>query len=232
MNKLALFDIDNTLIRSSKVHRLSFSEGFRKVYGVDTSIDIINHHGMTDQLIIIEVLKKNGLKEKEIKSKLKKCTEVMIDYFNKNIDGEEIMVLDGVRKLLEELNKHKVLIGVVTGNLEPIARGKLKKAGIDHYFKVGGFGSDDAKRSNLVRIAIKRAEENFDFRFSRNNVFLFGDAPQDIKAGKEVGVKTIGVTTGIYSKEELEKAGADFILESLKDTDKILKIIFPNSNIE
>ncbi len=95
---------------------------------------------------------------------------------------------------------------------------------MNHYFKIGGFGSDDINRTNLVRLAIKRAEEKFNFKFN-NNVFLVGDAPQDMKAGKEAGVKTIGVTTGIYSKEQLKNAGADFILETLKDKNKFLKII-------
>ncbi|MDI6603293.1 MAG: HAD family hydrolase [Patescibacteria group bacterium] len=223
MNKLILFDIDKTLVTSSKAHHKAFSEAFLKVYGVDTTIDIINSHGMTEQQIIIEVLKKNGLDEQTIKSKLQECMKVMIDSFNKNIDNDEIIMLDGVKELLEEL-KNNVLMGLVTGNLEPIARGKLKKVGINHYFKVGGFGEDDINRTNLVKIAIKRAEENFDFTCN-NNVFLIGDAPQDMKAEREAGVETIGVTTGIYSKEQLEDAGADFVVESLKDKNKILEIL-------
>ncbi len=115
-------------------------------------------------------------------------------------------------------------MGLVTGNLEPIARGKLNKIGINHYFKIGGFGNDDVNRTNLVKIAIRRAEENFNFQFD-NNVFLLGDAPQDMKAGKDMEIETIGVTTGIYSKEQLENAGAKFILGNLKDKNKILKII-------
>jgi len=224
MNKLILFDIDRTLILSSRAHHKAFSEAFKKVYGVDTNIDIINHHGMTEQQVIIEVLKKNGLNEQKIKSKLKECMKIMIDSFKESIDNDEIILLDGVRGLLEELEENDFLIGLVTGNLEEIARGKLKKVGINHYFKVGGFGNDDIDRVNLVKLAIKRAEENFNFK-SNNNVFLFGDTPHDIKAGKKVGVKTIGVTTGIYSKEQLKNANADVVLENLKDTNKILKLI-------
>ena len=224
MDKLSLFDIDKTLIKSSRGHSETFSVAFKKVYGVDTTIDIINHHGMTDQQIIIEVLKKHGLDEQTIKSKIKDCMKVMIDSFNEIVKTDEIIVLDGVPELLNELTKYNVLMGLVTGNLEPIARGKLKKVGLNHYFKIGGFGNEDINRTNLVKLAIKRAEENFDFKFN-NNVFLFGDAPQDMKAGKEANVKTIGVTTGIYSKEELENAGADFILENLKDINKVLEII-------
>lgn len=223
MDKLVLFDIDMTLIKGTRGHEMAFSEAFKKVYGVNSTIDIINHHGMTDQQIIIEVLKKNGLEEQAIRSKIGECMTVMIEFFNKIVDRDEIIILDGVQELLEELNKNNILMGLVTGNLEPIGRGKLEKVGLDRYFKVGGFGSDDINRTNLVKLTIKRAEEKFDFRF--NNVFLFGDAPQDMKAGKGAGVRTVGVTTGIYSKEQLENAGADFILENLKDTNKILKII-------
>lgn len=224
MNKLVLFDIDKTLLDVSRGHISAFSEAFKIVYGVDATIDIINHHGMTDQQIIIDVLKKNGLDEQTIRSKLEKCMNVMAKSFDKLVVKDEISVLSGVKELLEELNKRGVLMGLVTGNLESIARGKLTKVGLNHYFKVGGFGSDDINRANLVKLAIRRAEENFNFKFD-NNVFLFGDTPNDIKAGKDANARTVGVTTGIYSKEELENAGADFILENLKNMKKVLKIV-------
>jgi len=222
--KLVLFDIDDTLIKVPKVSIRAFSEAFRKVYGIDTTIEVIRYQGMTDQLILIEVLKKNGLDEQEIKLKMKDATKAMIEFFKKEIDNSEIIVLKGVQELLKELDKNNILMGLVTGNLEEIAREKLKKVGLNHYFKVGGFGSDDMYRTNLVRLAVKKAEENFNFKFN-NNVFLFGDAPQDIKAGKEAGIKTVGVATGIYLKEQLKEAGADFLIEDLKDKDEILRII-------
>lgn len=223
--KLVLFNVDGTLIKGGyKGHNEAFSAAFRKVYGVDTNIDIINHHGMTDQQVVIEVLKKNGLEEKAVRPKLKECMEVMVYSFNKINDKYDIIVLDGVRKLLEELDKQNILIGLVTGNLEPIARGKMKKIGLDHYFKVGGFGNDDISRTKLVKIAIERAEHNFDFIFD-NNVFLVDDAVRGIVAGKEAGVKTIGVATGVYSVKELTDAGADYVLQSLKEKKRFLEII-------
>ena len=225
MYRLVLFDIDSTLIKTPKAKDdIAFPQAFKKVYGVEATIDIINSHGMTDQQIIIDVLKKKGLDEQTIKSKLDECMKVMVETFKKAIDSEKIIVLAGVEELLEKLDNHNILMGLVTGNLEPIVRGELEKVGLDHYFKVGGFGSDDINRTNLVKLAIKRAEENFNFKFN-DNVFLFGDAPQDMKAGKEAGIKTVGITTGIYSKERLEDAGADFILKDLKDANKVLEII-------
>jgi len=45
-----------------------------------------------------------------------------------------------------------------------------------------------------------------------------------MKAGKGLA-KTVGVLTGKDSKEQLEEAGADFILENLKDPKKVLEIL-------
>ncbi|MHC1611515.1 MAG: HAD family hydrolase [Candidatus Methanospirareceae archaeon] len=46
--------------------------------------------------------------------------------------------------------------------------------------------------------------------------FYCGDTPQDIIQGRRAGVKTIGVTTGLYSKEELEKEKPDFVFDNIE----------------
>ena len=215
MSKLVLFDIDKTLLKSSNGHRLAFAEAFKKVYRVNTNINVINHHGMTDQQIIIEVLKKNGIKEKEIKSKLKNCMAEMVEFYKKISGEDEVILLSDVRETLDALRKEgNILFGLVTGNLEPIAWGKLNKVGIDSYFIAGGFGSDDINRTNLIKLAVKRAEDKFSIQF--NDIFLVGDTPSDIRAGKEAKVKTVGVATGIYTKGELKRAGADYVVTNLK----------------
>lgn len=224
MNKLALFDIDKTLIKSSTGHKNSFSIAFKQVYNVETTIDVIQHSGMTDQQIIYEVLKLNGLNEDEIKAKIDLCMKVMIESFKQTLKDDQIVILEGVKELLDNLEKNNVLMGLVTGNLEPIGRGKMEKLDLNHYFKVGGFGNEHIDRTELVKIAIQKAKNNFDFDV-QGDIFLFGDAPQDIKAGKEAGVIPIGVTTGIYSEEQLKNAGAKIILDDLKNTNSITNII-------
>jgi len=223
MNKLVLFDIDSTLIKGYG-HPEAFAHAFKVIYGIDTEIDWEATQGMTDQQIIKETLTKKGLNEELINSKIKQCMQEMTGTFEKTISKKNVEPMDGAVELLKELNNRDILLGIVTGNLEGIARAKLEKISINHYFKIGGFGSDDINRTNLVKLAIKRAEENFNFNFN-NNVFLIGDAPREIKAGKEAGVKTIGVTTGIFSKKQLKNTGADFVVANLKDKNAILKII-------
>jgi phosphoglycolate phosphatase len=180
---------------------------------------------MTDPQIIMEVLKCIGLDEHLIKSKIDECMESIVDYFKKNAEREDIPALEGGKDLLMEL-ENKVIIGLIIGKLEPIALEKMRKAGLSLYFKVGGFGSDNINRTELVKTAIKRGKDNYNFNGSE--VFVVGDTPRDIKAGFEAGAKSIGVATGRYSKNELKDSGADFVFDNLKDKEKIVEIILKN----
>lgn len=65
------FDVDGTLIHSvgneaNKLHKAAFSHGFRAVFGLDTHIDVVHHHGSTDPLIIIKVLEHHGISKEEV----------------------------------------------------------------------------------------------------------------------------------------------------------------------
>jgi beta-phosphoglucomutase-like phosphatase (HAD superfamily) len=53
MHILALFDIDNTLIRSSAGHKQAYREAVKDVYGIEAGMNAINHHGMTDPEFIL-----------------------------------------------------------------------------------------------------------------------------------------------------------------------------------
>ncbi|MGZ7096669.1 MAG: HAD hydrolase-like protein, partial [Methanobacterium sp.] len=93
---------------------------------------------------------------------------------------------------------------------------------IDHYFKLGGFGSDNIDRTELVKIAVKKAIDDFNFN---GITFVIGDTPRDIKAGFEADAKTIAVATGTYTKVELKEFNPDFVFESLNEKEEISKVI-------
>ena len=225
MEKLILFDIDYTLLKNAVSHRTAFIESVKETYGLDTNLEKISYIGLTDQQILVALLKEYGLPEGEILRKapafMEKAAEVFL-----NIIGNDrsIRLLDGVRDLIREMDQRGFLLGLVTGNIKQIARGKLVKFGLWHYFKVGGFGCDHPERAALVNYAVQRAENNFNFT-REHNVFLFGDTANDIDAGKTAGVFTFGVATGSCSPKDLAEAGATYVLDNLKDTGRIIDLI-------
>jgi phosphoglycolate phosphatase-like HAD superfamily hydrolase len=218
---LAFFDIDNTLIQSPGGHMEAMLRSITEVYGLQVGAEKIDHHGMTDQEIITRILRTHGIDGATINLRLQDCMDSTSRRYARIIKSEKIVMMPGVFDLISKLEQIGIITGLVTGNLEKIARAKLKKIGIDRFFKIGGFGSDHINRTNLVKIAIQRAGERFNFD-SHHQAFHFGDAPQDMKAGREAGVVPIGVTTGVFSADQLTSAGAEKVIPGLKDADDIL----------
>jgi phosphoglycolate phosphatase-like HAD superfamily hydrolase len=222
---LTLFDIDGTLVRGARCHYQAFVHAIRKFYNMEEDISGINYAGKTDPQILKEVLKLGGIKEELIKKNFNDCLDYMTYYYLANVYRENVRALKGVKELLNLLHKENVLLGLTTGNLEPIAHAKLGRVGLDHYFPFGGYGSDNPERPMLVKKALERAREFFNF--TGDDIFVIGDTPRDVNAGIEVGVKTVGVSTGRYSMLELENSGADLVLENLQDKEAFFRYIIP-----
>ncbi len=224
MDRLVLFDIDKTLLVGSTVHYNALKNALSEVYGVKNPKPIKNMQGMTDLKIICETLSQEKIDLNTIKSGLDQCMEIMFIKYRDALQKQDLKILEGVQKLLENLQKVGIPTGLVTGNMEAIAWLKLEKVGLNEYFQFGGFGNNVIKRSQLVKNAINASEQTLG-NLDNEKIFLIGDTPRDIIGGQKVGIRTIGVATGDFSEEELAQAGAEFVLKDLKDTEKILKII-------
>ena len=108
-------------------------------------------------------------------------------------------VAPGVPELLEELAaRDGTILSLVTGNYEPIARMKLRAAGIGHWFAPGqgGFGSDHESRAELPAIARAPRRRAVGGDWPRARTVVIGDTPRDIACARADGVRVIAVATG------------------------------------
>ena len=55
-----------------------------------------------------------------------------------------------------------------------------------------------------------------------SKAIMIGDREHDIIGAKEVGINSMGVLFGYGDRNELEKAGADFIVDTVSDIGKVL----------
>jgi phosphoglycolate phosphatase-like HAD superfamily hydrolase len=224
MTKLILFDIDGTLIKGkNEVPVKSFSVAIKKIFGIDASVDIMLR-GHTDKRIMIEVLNKRGIETEKIIPKLEEMYKIMAEFVRENIKNSSAFVAPGVKELLEELRSRGYISGLLTGNLSGVAKVKLENFGLWEFFQVGSFGDTADFREDLVEEVIKQAEEKFDVKINRKDVFYIGDLPQDIEAGKKAGVKTISLV-GTYTKNELMKHEPDYFLDNFSDPKYLISII-------
>jgi phosphoglycolate phosphatase-like HAD superfamily hydrolase len=122
-----------------------------------------------------------------------------------------------VKELLLRLHDAGVLLGVTTGALEAGAHAKLGRARLNHFFLVGGYGSDSEDRVELTTTALERGERLLGFSLDPRQVAVVGDTPLDISAAQGAGVVSIGVATGKYDLDELRAANPDHALADLTE---------------
>ena len=198
-----LFDIDGTLANTSgRVHYESFHTALREVYGCDARIDNVPVHGNTDPGILRATLMQNHQLPADFEARLPRAYRIMCDEVARNADAMEVKLCPAIPELLSELRRRGKLIGVVTGNLEPVGWRKLERGGIRDFFDIGSFSDKHEKREDIFRHGIELARQ---LRGPLTTVCFVGDTPNDVRAAAHVSTPVIAVATGIYSCEQLAK---------------------------
>ncbi|MEA2340156.1 MAG: phosphoglycolate phosphatase [Solirubrobacteraceae bacterium] len=204
---LLLFDIDGTLLlTASGEHREALHDGVREVYGVDVPDEYVATAGRTDRAIARSILELAGLDGARIDQDADAWCAASCRAFARRCPPElRGAVAPGAVAALEELRAAGHELSLVTGNLEPIARLKLDRAGLGSFFPAGqgGFGSDREDRGALPDLARERAGGR-----PRAAAAVVGDTPLDIACARADGVRCIAITTGPYTAAELREADA------------------------
>jgi phosphoglycolate phosphatase len=223
---LLLFDIDGTLLQNAAgAHRDAIHEALHTVHGVKDpprrrGVEVA---GRTDAEIARILLTAAGVSADRIDER---ADDVRIAacaaYARLCPDDLSAHVTPGMSELLQRLDEHgEMLLALVTGNYEPIARMKLRRAGIGSFFPSGqgGFGSDHEQRAELPRIARRRA--GHPEPWPRERTVVIGDTPRDIACARADRVRVVAIATGPYSADELR--GADAVARDADELGTLLE---------
>lgn len=221
---LVLFDIDGTLVHCGATPRRVFKQALLEVFGTAGPIDNWIFDGKTDPMIVRELMAEAGVEHNGdmVERALNLYSAALQIELPKELDKK---VYPGVRELLEELGKHSVLLGLLTGNIKPGAKAKLESLDLWQHFPFGAFADDSAVRKELADIAVRRAFELSGQKFTGKQIVVVGDTEHDINCGRHLGVKTIGVGTGRTSAKELLKHGAELVFEDFRDYGEVVRAI-------
>jgi len=227
--RLALFDIDGTLILSGGAGMRAFYRAVQKVFGIRVDSEVINPDGKTDPLIAKGLLEHFGQSERwndESRAQLFAVyLELLEEEMGKARARGTIRILPGVTELLDHLAVDKdFALGLVTGNLEQGARIKLAAAGLAGYFAFGGYGSDSEDRTTLIRAAIERGTRLV-APAAVVRAFVLGDTPLDVTHGRAAGASVIAVASARYGTADLARYYPDLLVGSLAPVDPILSFM-------
>ena len=225
---IVLFDIDGTLLWSDGAGRRAIQLALTEVFG---GVGPSNHRfdGKTDKQIVRELMTLAGHDRAAIDERMDRVITLYVSALRDALHNPSHppQRLGGVPELLDALEaRDDIVLGLLTGNVEPGADAKLRAVGIDPArFRVTAYGSDHEDRPELPPIARRRAGELLGAEIAGDRFVVIGDTPADMTCGRGIGARAIGVATGRYGVDELLSHGASAAFPNLSDTEALVSAI-------
>ena len=222
--KVALFDIDNALIRESRDVSSYYFEAIRSSYGLSIDdIDLSKYEGLTVQETLIDILTKNGLTRDEVYGRHELFLQEL-PYAHYNVAGHDnVVLIEGAKNLLGYLHRKGYVMGAASGQLERILRNMFDRAHLnyDSYFRFGTYGDASEHFSKIIETSTDIAHG--EYLAERHHIAFISNSKGHVITAHALGLNAIGVITDAHSKSELEKLGVGKIVRHLKDCERILK---------
>ncbi len=225
--RFVLWDIDGTLVDTAGHGAGAFADAFEVMFGRSPE-SRVPMAGRTDHEIALAILERNGVAGGE--SHLPGMWRELEAALARKRDAirAEGRALPGAAQALEALaGRAGVVQSLLTGNIEANAATKLGAFGLTRWLdlEIGGYGSDGGVRSELVAVALGRAEAKHGIHLPPRDAVLVGDTPLDVAAGRTAGARVVAVASGFSSEDELRAAEPDAVLSDLRDTDALLAAV-------
>jgi HAD superfamily hydrolase (TIGR01549 family) len=218
MKTLYLLDIDGTLVNVNDIHLKAYQSDYLDVLKIGVPAYIItNTFGLPDSSMHRQIFREINLPYDDATAQ--KLMQIHPKNFSKLLSTHPVVPLDGVTEFLEAIKSSNGYIGVISGNMEIIAKMMLEKSGLSKYFSLASFDDGISTRAQIVQRAISKARA---MKYDFEKVVVIGDTLHDIEAAKKSGAFAVGVATGSCTIQQLSKT-ADLVLESMKDYKRILE---------
>lgn len=128
-------------------------------------------------------------------------------------DGEPMTLFPGARELLGELRARGHLIAVATGK---------GRRGLDHVLAEVGLGDGFHTTRCADETASKPDPRMLDeivteLGVERGRAVMIGDTEYDLEMATRAGVRSLGITHGVHSRERLLRHGPEVVVDSLAE---------------
>ncbi|MFI7226658.1 HAD family hydrolase [Nonomuraea angiospora] len=195
-----LFDLDGTLIDSVYQHVIAWRQALSSM-GIDLSVWRIHRRiGMSGGLFVSALLRETGLKL--TREQIDQLQTTHMEAYEQQVHS--VRPLPGAAELLAELSSRGVPWAIATSGYARTARLALGMLGLP----------DDTPM--ITRDMVRRAKPDPDLflagaalvRVDPAHAMVVGDSVWDLLAARRAGALGIGLQSGGYGRDELERAGA------------------------
>lgn len=227
---LILFDIDATLITTSRAGITALGLAGQDAFGPQFSIEGVEFAGRLDPLIVDDLLTRNSQPTTAIN---RQSLRVGYQHHLIRLLAQPGMgrALPGVLPLLQHLrSENRHTLGLLTGNFPETGRIKLRVCGLEpDDFPIQVWGDESPHlppcRTHLPPIALQRASAHMKRPVSGHNAIVIGDTPHDISCARASGMRCLAVATGMFTVDQLQAAGATRAISDLSETQAVVEYL-------
>jgi phosphoglycolate phosphatase-like HAD superfamily hydrolase len=215
MVRLALFDIDGTLVHTGRAGSGAFGKTAASVFRVPESVDQINFGGRTDPSLVRELFHLNDIPATP--GNFHRFFESYVFWLDHLVTNTHGGICPGVAEFIRDLRAlpEPPMLGLLTGNIRLGAEIKLRRYGLWELFETGGFADDSEDRNHIAAAAFERGRRVLDRNLRPEEILVVGDTLHDVRCGKFIGAKVLAVATGRTPLEELKNHKPDWAVEDL-----------------
>ena len=153
--------------------------------------------------------------------KVKRAVEKYRERFN-TIGIFENGAFEGIHQMLETLKKKDKILALATSKPEVQAQRILEKYDLIQYFDCVVGSELDGTRGNKAEV-IREVFRRLDFSpLQQTHALMVGDRKYDILGAKACGIHSVGVKFGYAEENELELAGADYVVNTIDELTELL----------
>lgn len=216
MKPILLFDIDGTLLHVKR----DFLKGVidKILAELDISREILNgmsFAGRTDKDIFYEMVSS----QEDNANLFVTVKEMYVTEMQRQLTGEQLDIIDGAQKAVDFAVENRMEIGLCTGNFREVAVAKVEAAGFSDLFQFGGYGCHHKDRAYLPGEASRQHHRLTNRNTEPDQYIVIGDTPNDIRCAKAFGAKSVAVTTGGFTRRDLEMLEPDVVVDNLGNID-------------
>ena len=145
---------------------------------------------------------------------ISRCAETYRRLFNENLKTIHPEAFPGVVETLAILHQKGFTLTIASSRSRNSLTELTRKMGIANYISYI-LGADDVKEAKPKPEPVLKTLA--DMHFDADETLVVGDMAVDIMMGANAGARTCAVTWGNGTKDELGKAGANFIIDKMED---------------
>ena len=216
MIRLALFDIDGTLVRTGGAGVKAFAQVFLEEFNAREGLEKLKFAGRTDTSLVREFFDLHKIPATP--ENFRRFFERYVFWLDQILALSDTSACEGVRDFLHALRSvpHPPMLGLLTGNIQLGAEIKLRHFDLWKEFETGAFADDSEDRNEIAAVALKRGRKLLGSHLRGTEVLVIGDTPRDIACGRAIGAKVLAVATGGATLEELKRHAPDWAVKNLE----------------